>query len=163
MFCSILHFVYIACIFTDMTYTDWYVTIPNMSMLEVWYSVTTKNWSYMYMYNHNIWAIIEKKYGLYMRIPTVIDGILLLSAYVHRQMPYPLRKNQSIWCGNDIKTKVIWSIFSTTVTAAVYVPDRILAGILFLSCLFVCLSVCLSVCLYVCLLSTLIFAITFET
>ena len=30
-------------------------------------------------------------------------------------------------------------------------PDRMIGGILFLSCLFVCLSVCLSVCLFVCL------------
>ena len=37
-------------------------------------------------------------------------------------------------------------------------PDRMIRGILFLSCLFVCLFVCLSVCL----LSTLTFAITFE-
>ena len=37
-------------------------------------------------------------------------------------------------------------------------PDRMIRGILFLSCLFVCLSVCL----FVCLLSTLTFAITFE-
>ena len=41
-------------------------------------------------------------------------------------------------------------------------PDRIIGGILFLSCLFVCLSVCLFVCLFVCLLSTLTFVITFE-
>ena len=39
-------------------------------------------------------------------------------------------------------------------------PDRMIGGILFLSCLFVCL--CLSVCLFVCLLSTLTFAINFE-
>ena len=37
-------------------------------------------------------------------------------------------------------------------------PDRMIGGILFLSCL----SVCLFVCLFVCLLSTLTFAITFE-
>ena len=37
-------------------------------------------------------------------------------------------------------------------------PDRMIGGILFLSCLFVCLSVCL----LVCLLSTLTFAMTFE-
>ena len=39
-------------------------------------------------------------------------------------------------------------------------PDRMILGILFLSCLSACL--CLFVCLFVCLLSTLTFAITFE-
>ena len=40
--------------------------------------------------------------------------------------------------------------------------DRMIRGILFLSCMSVCLFFCLSVCLSVCLLSTLTFAITFE-
>ena len=45
----------------------------------------------------------------------------------------------------------------------IFMPlDRMIGGILFLSCLFVCLFVCLSVCLFVYLLSTLTFAITFE-